>query len=264
MLPDRVSNPGPLTYESGALPIALRGPDHVVWRLIYSTPSDCLCFGLVPIMLAKNIFHVFLLHAWRLCCHATPVPMQQEVWVMATCSPVNRLRQVLKNAANVNGNYKKWLPRFTTIQVRVGKCLTEELEILSRWTEYCSEQNNHESCGDNLLLNCSHPSASRKKWWHLKYHTYQWQKNGWCIPFMFIGIKQILSMDKQSFITVEKTVNAEKRDGWSLINGMAWRVDKTLSHFVSAHGVVNAFTLREQLYFLILASLLNGFNFQRK
>ena len=26
MLPDRVSNPRPLTYESGALPIALRGP----------------------------------------------------------------------------------------------------------------------------------------------------------------------------------------------------------------------------------------------
>ena len=26
MLPDRVSNSGPLTYESGALPIALRGP----------------------------------------------------------------------------------------------------------------------------------------------------------------------------------------------------------------------------------------------
>ena len=26
MLPDRVSNPGPLTYESGALPTALRSP----------------------------------------------------------------------------------------------------------------------------------------------------------------------------------------------------------------------------------------------
>ena len=26
MLLDRVSNPGPRTYESGALPIALRGP----------------------------------------------------------------------------------------------------------------------------------------------------------------------------------------------------------------------------------------------
>ena len=28
MLPDRVSNPGPLTYKSGVLPIALRGPAH--------------------------------------------------------------------------------------------------------------------------------------------------------------------------------------------------------------------------------------------
>ena len=31
MLPDRVSNPGPLTYESGALPIALRGPAFIPW-----------------------------------------------------------------------------------------------------------------------------------------------------------------------------------------------------------------------------------------
>ena len=29
MLPDRVSNPGPLTYESGTLPIALRDPATV-------------------------------------------------------------------------------------------------------------------------------------------------------------------------------------------------------------------------------------------
>ena len=27
-MPDRVSNPGPLTYESGALPIALHGPAY--------------------------------------------------------------------------------------------------------------------------------------------------------------------------------------------------------------------------------------------
>ena len=32
MLPDRVSNPGPLTYESGALPIALRGPSRIELR----------------------------------------------------------------------------------------------------------------------------------------------------------------------------------------------------------------------------------------
>ena len=29
MLPDRVSSPGPLTYESGAPPIALRGPANI-------------------------------------------------------------------------------------------------------------------------------------------------------------------------------------------------------------------------------------------
>ena len=33
MLPDRVSNPGPLTYESDALPIALRGPARVHARV---------------------------------------------------------------------------------------------------------------------------------------------------------------------------------------------------------------------------------------
>ena len=33
MWPDRVSNPGPLTYESGALPTALRGP--AIFSLIY-------------------------------------------------------------------------------------------------------------------------------------------------------------------------------------------------------------------------------------
>ena len=31
MLPDKVLNPGPLTYESGALPIALRGPASVLF-----------------------------------------------------------------------------------------------------------------------------------------------------------------------------------------------------------------------------------------
>ena len=34
MLPDRVSNPGPLTYESGALPIALHGPANCYFILV--------------------------------------------------------------------------------------------------------------------------------------------------------------------------------------------------------------------------------------
>ena len=38
MWPDRVSNPGPLTYESGALPTALRGPALIEERL-------CVCMS---------------------------------------------------------------------------------------------------------------------------------------------------------------------------------------------------------------------------
>ena len=37
MLPDRVSNPGPLTYESGGLPIALRGPALYIEKFVHKT-----------------------------------------------------------------------------------------------------------------------------------------------------------------------------------------------------------------------------------
>ena len=47
--------------------------------------------------------------------------------------------------------------RPTTIQDLSVKFLTEE-QILSRWTEYCSEQYNYKSYGDNKVLDCSqHP-----------------------------------------------------------------------------------------------------------
>ena len=39
MLPDRVSNPGPLTYESGALPIAL---NFVEWGKRGGRPGQTL------------------------------------------------------------------------------------------------------------------------------------------------------------------------------------------------------------------------------
>ena len=42
----------------------------------------------------------------------------------------------------------------TTIQDHVGKCFTEEREILNRWIEYCSGLYNHEANGDFSLLNC--------------------------------------------------------------------------------------------------------------
>ena len=51
MLPDRVSNPGPLTYESGALPIALRSPagrsgDSVMGNMLDYQSRDCKIYPL--------------------------------------------------------------------------------------------------------------------------------------------------------------------------------------------------------------------------
>lgn len=40
---------------------------------------------------------------------------------------------------------------------RSAKCLTEEQELLSRWTKQCWELNNHESCDENAVLDCSQP-----------------------------------------------------------------------------------------------------------
>ena len=40
MLPDRVSNPGPLTYKSGALPIALRGRPLRQYFSLYRAASQ--------------------------------------------------------------------------------------------------------------------------------------------------------------------------------------------------------------------------------
>ena len=42
----------------------------------------------------------------------------------------------------------------TTVQDRSGKCLTEERQILYRWTEYCSELYNYKASGDPSVLNC--------------------------------------------------------------------------------------------------------------
>ena len=52
MLPDRVSNPGPLTYESGALPIALRGPAEtkISGRIGYQTSDLWLLIQTLSIM----------------------------------------------------------------------------------------------------------------------------------------------------------------------------------------------------------------------
>ena len=43
--------------------------------------------------------------------------------------------------------------RTTTIQDKSGTCLTENEDVLKRWTEYCSELYNYRAAGDPEVLN---------------------------------------------------------------------------------------------------------------
>ena len=56
MLPDRVSNPEPLTYESGALPIALRGPaEQIIVTIMSRLPAS----GLDKMKVIYIVFEIY-------------------------------------------------------------------------------------------------------------------------------------------------------------------------------------------------------------
>ena len=81
----------------------------------------------------------------------------KDNWIGEQCSEIEenlrknnskRAYQLVKDLTTVK------LGKATTVQDRSGKCLTEEREILNRWTNYCSELYNHKASGDPLVLGC--------------------------------------------------------------------------------------------------------------
>ena len=88
------------------------------------------------------------------------VKKAKEDWIGAQCEEIETCLN--KNNSKIAYQLVKDLTsekqgRSSTIQDKSGNCLTEEKEILNRWTEYCSELYNYESCGDNAVLDCSQP-----------------------------------------------------------------------------------------------------------
>ena len=74
------------------------------------------------------------------------VKKAKEDWIGAQCEEIEtclnknnskRAYQLVKDLTSEKQG------RSSNIQDKSGKCLTEEKEILSRWTEYCSELYNH-------------------------------------------------------------------------------------------------------------------------
>ena len=76
----------------------------------------------------------------------------KENWIGEQCSETE------ENLRKTNSKRAYQLVKHgkaTTVQDRSGKCLTEERQILNRWTEYCSELYNHKANGDPSVLNCT-------------------------------------------------------------------------------------------------------------
>ncbi|WP_353817088.1 endonuclease/exonuclease/phosphatase family protein [Acinetobacter baumannii] len=79
----------------------------------------------------------------------------KENWIEDQC-------QEIENSLNKNNSKKAYQtvkrltsvkqPKVSTIQSKSGICLTEEQEVLDRWTEYCSDLYNHTPNGDPSVL----------------------------------------------------------------------------------------------------------------
>ena len=78
-----------------------------------------------------------------------------ENWIGEQCNEIEerknnseRAYQLMKDLTSVKQR------KTTTVQDRSGKCLTEERQILNRWTEHCFELYNYKAKGDPSVVNC--------------------------------------------------------------------------------------------------------------
>ena len=81
----------------------------------------------------------------------------KENWIGEQCSETEE--KLKKNKSNRAYQHVKDLTtvkqgKATTIQDHVGKCFTEEREILNRWREYCTEMYNDKANADPSVLDC--------------------------------------------------------------------------------------------------------------
>ena len=85
---------------------------------------------------------------------STEMKMAKETWIQGQCQEVEaclRKNNSKKAYQLVKDLTTEKQGKSTTIQDKSGKCLTEENEILNRWTEYCSDLYNYETDGDPIL-----------------------------------------------------------------------------------------------------------------
>ena len=83
--------------------------------------------------------------------------MAKATWIQGQCQEVEAClrKNNSKKAYQLVGDLiTEKQGKSTTIQDKSGKCLTEENEILNKWTEYCSDLYNYETEGNPQVLDC--------------------------------------------------------------------------------------------------------------
>ena len=79
----------------------------------------------------------------------------KENWIGEQCQNIddclkkNNSKKAYKLVQDLTGTKQE---RTTTMQYKGGTCLTENEDILKRWTEYCSELYNYRATGDPEVL----------------------------------------------------------------------------------------------------------------
>lgn len=84
---------------------------------------------------------------------------EKEKWIEEKCKNIeesiqtNNTRRAYKIVKDLQQDVSvNKVVHCTTIEDKNGNCLTEEEEIMKRWTEYCTELYNHQTTGDNTIL----------------------------------------------------------------------------------------------------------------
>ena len=87
------------------------------------------------------------------------IKQAKENWIEEQCEEIDtnltknntkRAYQIVKDLTTTKKG------RASTIQDKSGKSLTEDQEILTRWTEYCSDLYNHDTQGSRAVLTGPH------------------------------------------------------------------------------------------------------------
>ena len=85
----------------------------------------------------------------------------KETWIEEQCQGIeenlqkNNRKKAYQLVKELTSSKQR---RTTTIQDKAGKCLTEEQDVLKRWTEYCSELYTHTTTGNHKMLDVPLPT----------------------------------------------------------------------------------------------------------